>query len=162
MHKTHEFLCFLFQHAFLQTSSQWSYRCHPQSEIQSITEDGTVHIRHMRNHQTVEYDISLVARLTGSDAIQPFLTSNSSTTKKNNGLNINPYTYECVDYENVYAIGPLAGDKLVRFLQGGALACAASLFRKHRQASSTNNKAKTNTTSSRLLYGVPSRSRVPL
>ncbi len=27
----------------------------------------------------------------------------------------------------------LAGDKLVRFLQGGAFACAANFFKKHRQ-----------------------------
>ena len=83
----------------------------------------------------------------------PFL-STSSTAKKNNGLHINPYTYECVDFENVYALGPLAGDKLVRFLQGGALACAANLFKKHRQLSSNNNS------SSRLSFTVTPRVRV--
>jgi len=82
----------------------------------------------------------------------PFLSS--LTTKKNNGLHINPYTYECIDFENVYALGPLAGDKLVRFLQGGALACAANLFKKHRQASSNNNN------SSRLSFTVTPRVRI--
>ena len=95
----------------------------------------------------MDFDISVVARLTGSDVILPFLSS--STVKKNNGLQINPYTYECIGFENAYAIGPLAGDKLVRFLQGGALACAADLFKKHRQAASNNN--------SRLLFGVTPR-----
>jgi hypothetical protein len=33
----------------------------------------------------------------------------------------------------MYALGALSGDKLVRFLQGGAFACAANLFKKHRQ-----------------------------
>ncbi|CAF0766189.1 unnamed protein product [Adineta steineri] len=119
------------------SSSQWSYQCCPQSEIISITEDGAVYIRNLRTHTTTDYDISVVARLTGSDVTIPFLSS--LTVKKNNGLHINPYTYECIDFENIYALGPLAGDKLVRFLQGGALACAASLFKKHRQASSNNN-----------------------
>lgn len=99
-----------------------------------------------------------MARLTGSDVTIPFLSlsssSSSSTAKKNNGLNINPYTYECVDLENVYALGPLAGDKLVRFLQGGALACAASLLKKHRQMSTSN------TNSSRLSFTVPPRVRI--
>ena len=101
----------------------------------------------------MEYDISFVARLTGSDVTIPFLSS--LTTKKNKGLNINPYTYECIDFENVYALGPLAGDKLVRFLQGGALACASSLFKKHRQASSNNS-------SRRLSFTVTPRVRIPV
>lgn len=94
-----------------------------------------------------------MARLTGSDVTIPFLSS--LIVKKNNGLHINPYTYECIDFENVYALGPLAGDKLVRFLQGGALACAASLFKKHRQASSSN---KNNST--KLSFTVTPRVRV--
>lgn len=99
-----------------------------------------------------------MARLTGSEVSIPFLSS--STPKKNNGLNINPYTYECHDFENVYALGPLAGDKLVRFLQGGALACAASLLKKHRQASTNNQKKSTNSSDSRLLFTVPSHVRI--
>lgn len=147
------------------SSSSWSYRCHPQSEIISISEDGKVQIRHLRHQQTIDYDISLVARLTGSDVSVPFLlsstaSSTSLTTKKNTGLNINPYTYECSDWENLYAIGPLAGDKLVRFLQGGALACAASLVKKHRQTSSTSNPTTNSSTTNRLLYTVASRVRV--
>ncbi|CAF1335152.1 unnamed protein product [Rotaria sordida] len=137
------------------SSSQWSYQCYPQSEIISITEDGTVHIRNLRTHITTDCDISFVAKLTGADVTIPFLSS--SNTKKYNGLQINPYTYECIDYENVYALGPLAGDKLVRFLQGGALACAASLFKKHRQASSNNNN---NNNNRRLSFSVTSRIRV--
>ncbi|CAF1264309.1 unnamed protein product [Adineta ricciae] len=137
-------------------TSSWSYQCCPQSEIVSITEDGTTYIRNLRTQVTTDYDISVVARLTGSDVTLPFLSS--LTVKKNNGLHINPYTYECLDFENVYALGPLAGDKLVRFLQGGALACAASLFKKHRQASSNNNKKTKNSTI--LSYPVTPRVRI--
>lgn len=91
--------------------------------------------------------------MTGADVSIPFL-SLSSTARKNNGLHINPYTYECVDFEDVYALGPLAGDKLVRFLQGGALACAANLFKKHRQTSSLKSS------NSRLSYAVNNGIRV--
>ena len=103
----------------------------------SITEDGTVHLRHVRTPTTTEHEISFVARLTGADVQIPFLplsSSSSSSNRKRHTLNINPYTYECMDFDHVYALGALAGDKLVRFVQGGALACAASLLKKSRQA----------------------------
>jgi hypothetical protein len=101
--------------------------------VVSITENGTVHVRHLRTQMITDYDISFVARLTGAEVKIPFFPL--LTTKKTKGLNINPYTYECIEYENLYAIGALAGDKLVRFLQGGAFACAANLLKKHRQMS---------------------------
>jgi thioredoxin reductase len=127
-----------------QSSTEWSYQCCPQSEIVSITENGTVHIRNLRTQITTDYEISFIARLTGAEIKIPFFPLVSM--KKNNGLNINPYTYECIDFENVYALGALAGDKLVRFLQGGAFACAANLFKKHRQ----------------MLFNVNSRTRIAL
>ena len=89
-----------------------------------------------------------MARLIGAEMKIPFLSSLKTT--KNNNLNINPYTYECIDYDNMYALGALAGDKLVRFLQGGAIACAANLFKKHRQAIS----------SKRLPLGMKKRTRI--
>ncbi|CAF2779789.1 unnamed protein product [Rotaria sp. Silwood2] len=129
------------------TSSDWFYQCCAQSEVISITEDGTVNIRNLRTQIIKDYNISCVVRLTGNEVKIPFLRS--LTTKKCPGININPYTYECIDFENIYALGALAGDKLIRFLQGGALACAASLFKKYRQASSIN----------RLSFNVSSRTR---
>lgn len=121
-------------------SSEWSYQCCSQSEIISITEDGTAHICNLRTHITTEYDISFVARLTGADIKLPYFPL--LATKKNSSLNINPYTFECNEFENMYALGALAGDKLVRFLQGGAFACAANLLKKYRQTS-INNKSRT-------------------
>ncbi|UJR14789.1 hypothetical protein I4U23_001777 [Adineta vaga] len=125
----------------LSTSSlsDWSYQCCAQSEIISITEDGTVHIRNVRTQSITEYEISFVARLTGAEITNPFLQS--ITSKSKHGLQINPYTYECIDFENMYALGALAGDKLVRFLQGGAFACAVNLFKKTRQTLSKTNSS---------------------
>ncbi|CAF1361065.1 unnamed protein product [Rotaria sordida] len=118
------------------TSSEWFYQCCGQSEVISITEDGTVHIRNLRTQIIKDYNISFVVRLTGTDVKIPFFQS--LTRKKDHYININPYTYEYLDFENIYVLGTLAGDKLIRFLQGGALACAANLFKKYRQASSIN------------------------
>jgi len=83
-----------------------------------------------------------LARLTGAEIKIPFFPLLS--TRKHNRLNINPYTYECIDFENLYVLGALAGDKLVRFLQGGAFACAANLFKKKRQMSfNINSRTRT-------------------
>lgn len=103
-----------------------------------ITEDGTVHIRNLRIQNIKEYNISFVARLTGADVKIPFLVPWKVKKGRSINININPYTYECTDFNNIYALGPLAGDRLVRFLQGGALAIAASLFKKRCQTSFTN------------------------
>ncbi len=78
-----------------------------------------------------------MARLTGAEIKLPFFPL--LNPRKSTSLHINPYTYECIDFENLYALGALAGDKLVRFLQGGAFACAANLFKKSRQLSLTIN-----------------------
>jgi thioredoxin reductase len=109
------------------------YQCCPQSEVLSISSDGTVQIRNLRTQTTMDYEISFVARLTGAEIKLPFFPP--LNPRKSTSLHINPYTYECIDFENVYALGALAGDKLVRFIQGGAFACAGNLMKKFRQLS---------------------------
>lgn len=47
---------------------------------------------------------------------------------KNNPIAVNKYTYQVSKYSNnLYALGPLAGDNFVRFIPGGALAITAAL-----------------------------------
>lgn len=114
------------------SSSPWFYQCCPQNEIISISETGKVHLRNVRTQTLSQYEISFIARLTGTETKLPLISM--TTTKKSSALPINPYTYEYIGLENIYALGALAGDKLVRFLQGGAFACAAHLFAKQRQS----------------------------
>lgn len=49
---------------------------------------------------------------------------------KTNTIDIDALTYRVKGYENLFAVGPLAGDNFVRFLPGGALAIVTELYRK--------------------------------
>lgn len=49
---------------------------------------------------------------------------------KSNPIDTDSFSYECVHEQGLYALGPLAGDGFVRFLQGGALGVASSLMKK--------------------------------
>ena len=59
---------------------------------------------------------------------------------RSNPINVHPYTHECVRVPQLYAMGPLVGDNFVRFLQGGALAICADLWKKqvHKREKSRN------------------------
>lgn len=45
-----------------------------------------------------------------------------------NPLDLDLYTYQCKQIPRLYALGPLAGDYFVRYLQGGALAIANHIW----------------------------------
>lgn len=49
---------------------------------------------------------------------------------KHNPMDIDPMTYQSMHECGLYAMGPLVGDNFVRFLQGGALAITAHLWKK--------------------------------
>lgn len=55
---------------------------------------------------------------------------NQPLSAKRNPIDVEPFTYQSTQQEGLYAVGPLAGDNFVRFVQGGALAVASSLLRK--------------------------------
>ena len=48
---------------------------------------------------------------------------------KENPIDINPFTYECVKEPSLFAVGPLIGDNFVRFGIGGALGVANHFMR---------------------------------
>uniref|UniRef100_H3AH04 Oxidative stress induced growth inhibitor family member 2 n=1 Tax=Latimeria chalumnae TaxID=7897 RepID=H3AH04_LATCH len=58
---------------------------------------------------------------------------NQPISCKNNSVDIDPYTYECVKESNLFAMGPLVGDNFVRFLKGGALSITKCLAKKQKK-----------------------------
>lgn len=82
------------------------------------------------------FNVSMTLILIGSNPNLSFLPQNGkhlaldtekSVSSKRNPLEIDPFTYECAQEKGLYAVGPLAGDYFVRFVQGGALAVASSV-----------------------------------
>ncbi|XP_059473649.1 oxidative stress-induced growth inhibitor 1-like isoform X2 [Neocloeon triangulifer] len=55
---------------------------------------------------------------------------------RSNPVHIDPFSYECSSAPGLYAIGSLAGDNLVRFVHGGALAFTSHI---HKQMTSEAN-----------------------
>ncbi|XP_043946039.1 oxidative stress-induced growth inhibitor 2 [Protopterus annectens] len=47
-----------------------------------------------------------------------------------NPIDIDPYTYECIQEPGLFAMGPLVGDNFVRFLKGGALGITSCLSKR--------------------------------
>ncbi|XP_040185036.1 oxidative stress-induced growth inhibitor 1 [Rana temporaria] len=86
--------------------------------------------------QCKAFNVSMTLILIGSNPNLAFLPQNGkhlaldtekSVSSKRNPLEIDPFTYECAQEKGLYAVGPLAGDYFVRFVQGGALSVASSV-----------------------------------
>nr|XP_033799551.1 oxidative stress-induced growth inhibitor 1 [Geotrypetes seraphini] len=110
----------------------------PEHRILSFKEDKKCVFEDKNGHKKI-YNISMAIILIGSNPNLSFLPNNGMhlaienkhpVNAKRNPIDINPFTYECVQEKGIYAVGPLAGDYFVRFVQGGALAAAKSLLRK--------------------------------
>ncbi|KAM8947226.1 oxidative stress-induced growth inhibitor 1 [Pelodytes ibericus] len=88
--------------------------------------------------QSKVFNISMALILIGSNPNLSFLPKNGTNlaldpeqpvNSKRNPLDIDPFTYQCTQEKGLYAVGPLAGDYFVRFVQGGALAVASALIK---------------------------------
>uniref|UniRef100_A0A8C9RZF3 Oxidative stress induced growth inhibitor 1 n=1 Tax=Scleropages formosus TaxID=113540 RepID=A0A8C9RZF3_SCLFO len=86
------------------------------------------------------FDISMAIVLIGSNPDLSFLPDGGRglalnpcqpVSAKRNPLDTDPFSYESTRQPGLYALGPLAGDGFVRFLQGGALGVTSSLMKKH-------------------------------
>lgn len=58
------------------------------------------------------------------------VNSSKPIDSKSNVININPFTYQCSNEPDVYAVGPLVGDNFVRYTVGGSLAAASNICEK--------------------------------
>ncbi|MBZ3877529.1 Oxidative stress-induced growth inhibitor 1 [Sciurus carolinensis] len=114
------------------------YRSLPEHQPLLFKEDGQAVFRDPQGGQQV-FGVSLVLVLIGSHPDLSFLPGAGADlavdpeqplSAKRNPIDVDPFTYQSTHQEGLYAVGPLAGDNFVRFVQGGALAVASSLLRK--------------------------------
>ncbi|XP_062997065.1 oxidative stress-induced growth inhibitor 1 [Elgaria multicarinata webbii] len=114
------------------------YASLPEHHVVSFTEDRKCIFRDKSGHQKV-HNISMAFVLIGSNPNLSYLPNNGMdlavdceqpVSSKRNPMDVDPFTYESVHEKGLYAMGPLAGDNFVRFVQGGALAIAGSLLKK--------------------------------
>ncbi len=111
----------------------------PQQELIEILEDERVTLRSSLTGESRMIEVSALVILIGSSPDLSFLESKirselavnrSEPIGRGNPVDIDVFTNEAVDARGVYAMGPLAGDNFVRFLQGGALAIASDIIKK--------------------------------
>lgn len=84
----------------------------------------------------IDVNFSYAIILIGFQADLSFFTDNGRRLavnslkvidSKSNLININPFTYQCNNEQDVYAVGPLVGDNFVRYAIGGSLATASNI-----------------------------------
>lgn len=91
-----------------------------------------------KHGQHKAFNVSMTLILIGSKPCLSFLPkngrhlavdTNQPVCSKRNPMDIDLFSYECTQEKGLYAVGPLAGDYFVRFVQGGALAVASTLLK---------------------------------
>ncbi|KAM5263167.1 oxidative stress-induced growth inhibitor 1 [Ctenodactylus gundi] len=137
-HKVHQMMR---EQSALSPSPYAGYRSLPQHRPLLFKASHQAVFRDPHGHHKV-LAVSLVLVLIGSHPDLSFLPRAGADltidpeqplSTKRNPIEVDPFTYQSTRQEGLYALGPLAGDSFVRFVQGGALAAASSLLRKETQ-----------------------------
>ncbi|XP_036201046.1 oxidative stress-induced growth inhibitor 1 isoform X6 [Myotis myotis] len=134
-HKVHQMMR---EQSILSPSPYEGYRSLPEHQLLLFKEDRQALFQDPQGLHKV-FGLSLVLVLIGSHPDLSFLPGagahlavdpDQPLSAKRNPIDVEPFTYQSTQQEGLYAVGPLAGDNFVRFVQGGALAVASSLLRK--------------------------------
>ncbi|XP_037372138.1 oxidative stress-induced growth inhibitor 1 isoform X2 [Talpa occidentalis] len=137
-HKVHQMMR---EQSILSPSPYEGYRSLPEHRLLLCREDGQAVFCNPQGLRK-GFCVSLVLVLIGSHPDLSFLPGagahlaldpDQPLSAKRNPVDVHPFTYQSTQQEGLYAMGPLAGDNFVRFVQGGALAVASSLQQKEAQ-----------------------------
>nr|XP_014349165.1 PREDICTED: oxidative stress-induced growth inhibitor 1 [Latimeria chalumnae] len=133
-HKVHQMM---IEQSCSSSEAYEGYLSLPQHQVLQFTKDKKCVLEDNAGKRKI-YNISMALILIGSNPNLSFLTNDGrylavdqkySVNSKHNPIDVDPYTHECAHEAGLYAVGPLAGDHFVRFLQGGVLAVASSLLK---------------------------------
>ncbi|XP_044264390.1 oxidative stress-induced growth inhibitor 2-like [Tribolium madens] len=115
------------------------YTAYPEYTLFDVDETSRSVILASKSGETLKFRVSFAAVLIGSRPDLTFLPQeyNLGVKKdlpidcKTNTLKINKLTHCVEGFDDLFAVGPLAGDNFVRFIPGGALAVVSELYRKN-------------------------------
>ena len=119
------------------------YKAFPEQDVVELTDDKRALIRpHKKMGEEISsFSVSHVAILIGSRPDLSYLPRGGrdlgvmkrySIENKHNPIDIDPYTYQCVNEPGLFAMGPLVGDNFVRFGLGGALGITHYIFNRNK------------------------------
>ncbi|KAL3287546.1 hypothetical protein HHI36_002014 [Cryptolaemus montrouzieri] len=120
-----------------QSSNYPLYTSYPEYTLTRLNEKKHTVVLSPKDGPPVELKVSYVIVLIGSRPDLTFLPSDADIAVKHNlpidgktnAVNIDKMTHKVKGYDNLYAVGTLAGDNFVRFISGGALAVVAELYK---------------------------------
>ncbi|KAG5863787.1 hypothetical protein JTB14_012050 [Gonioctena quinquepunctata] len=120
-------------------SSYPLYDAYPEYNLTDLNEKTRTITLTSKEGTQVELNVCFAVVLVGSRPDLSFLPQDFSLGNrkdlpvdcKTNTVDINRSTHSVNGYENLFVIGPLAGDNFVRFLPGGALAVVSELYRRN-------------------------------
>jgi len=122
--------------------SRRGYQPYGQHHVVKIEANNEVLLHGTNNTSHLEtLTVSLCVVLIGSSPNLKFLEDEGrdlgiipeETISRNNLIDIDLFSHECIRQPGIYAMGPLVGDNFVRFLQGGALAISNHILKKKYQ-----------------------------
>ncbi|XP_053402807.1 oxidative stress-induced growth inhibitor 2-like, partial [Mercenaria mercenaria] len=114
------------------------YKSMPKHDVIEIKDDMKVLLKPYKvpSAEITSLDISHTSILIGSRPDLSFLPGDGRSIgimpkypieSKHNPVDIDPYSYQCIQEEGLFAMGPLVGDNFVRFGLGGALGITSYL-----------------------------------
>lgn len=128
------------------STPEW-YSAYSSVDILSFTAEHDVILRCQTTGSETTVRASLVAVLVGSRPDLSFvcpsvlkdlgITRSTPVDGKRNFVDVRPSSYESVHHAGLYAMGPLVGDKMVRFIRGGGLAIASHIWSKRQKSGKT-------------------------